>query len=339
MKHFHYKKEFVTELGASFPELTIAYHTYGRLNKERNNVVWVCHALTANSDVAEWWPGVVGDQCIIDPARYFIVCANILSSCYGTTGPLSIDPANGGPYLHNFPVITVRDMVKAHQLLRDHLEIENIYLLMGGSMGGYQALEWCVMEGERIEKLFLIATSAKETPWGIAIHTAQRLAIEADNSWNDATTGAGSKGLLAARAIGIITYRNYEIFKLTQAETQNDKTDNFRASSYILHQGNKLLQRFNAYSYWYLTKAMDSHNLARGRNSSLENMLGTISQKTLIIGIQTDLLCPLAELEFLSSHIPGNSYQIIASPYGHDGFITEHRQIAGHLRSWGLLSP
>jgi homoserine O-acetyltransferase/O-succinyltransferase len=334
MRQFHYQKEFVTESGALFPELTIAYNTYGQLNKEKNNVVWICHALTANSDVADWWPGVVGDDCVIDPSKYFIVCANILSSCYGTTGPLSLDPATGHPYYHNFPFITIRDMVKAHQLLRDHLEIENIFLLMGGSMGGYQALEWCMMEGNRIEKLFLIATSAKETPWGIAIHTAQRLAIEADNSWRDGSTDAGGKGLMAARAIGIITYRNYEIFKLTQAETENDKIDNFRASSYILHQGNKLLQRFNAYSYWYLTKAMDSHNLARGRNRQPEEMLATIRQKTLIIGIQTDLLCPLAELQFLSSHIPNNTYKIIDSPYGHDGFITEHLQITEQLSEW-----
>ena len=121
---------------------------------------------------------------------------------------------------------------------------------------------------------------------------------------------------------------------LTQAETQHDKTENFRASSYILHQGNKLLRRFNAYSYWYLSKAMDSHNLARGRNNSVEQVLASIRQKTMILGIQTDLLCPLAELEFLSIHIPDNIYRVIDSPYGHDGFITEHRQISEHLYGW-----
>lgn len=334
MKQFHYKKEFITESGGVLPELNISYHTYGQLNKEKNNVVWICHALTANSDVADWWPGVVGTHCAIDPSKYFIVCANILSSCYGTTGPLSIDKRTSSPYCHNFPMITIRDMVKAHQLLRDHLEIENIQLLMGGSMGGYQALEWGVMESHRIEKLFLIATSAKETPWGIAIHTAQRLAIEADSSWNDCSESAGNRGLMAARGIGMITYRNYEIFKQTQAETDNEKLDNFRASSYILHQGNKLSQRFNAYSYWYLTKSMDSHNLARGRNGSLQEVLASIRQKTMIVGIRTDLLCPLAETQFLSDHIPLNVYHVIDSPYGHDGFITEHRQITELLQEW-----
>ena len=155
MNHLYYEQPFELESGESLPGIQIAYHVYGHLNEAKSNVVWICHALTANSDAAHWWPGVVGPQGPITPDKYFIVCANILGSCYGTTGPLSVDPRTGKPYYHEFPMITIRDMVKAHILLRKHLGIEKIQLLMGGSMGGYQALEWAVMEKERIGRLAL----------------------------------------------------------------------------------------------------------------------------------------------------------------------------------------
>ncbi|RYF92234.1 MAG: alpha/beta fold hydrolase, partial [Chitinophagaceae bacterium] len=186
-QYYHYKENFHLENGEVLPGITIAYHTYGTPATDGSNTVWVCHALTANSHAAEWWPGVIGENGIIKPSQYFIVCANILGSCYGTTGPGSIDPGTGKPYYNDFPLITIRDMVKAHILLRQHLGIEKIHLLMGGSMGGYQALEWCVLEKDRIDNLFLLATSPAESAWGISIHTAQRLAIEADSTWKEHT--------------------------------------------------------------------------------------------------------------------------------------------------------
>ena len=171
---------------------------------------------------------------------------------------------------------------------------------MGGSMGGYQALEWCLMEPLVIQDLFLIATSAAESAWGIAVHTAQRLAIEADSTWMEMNEEAGAKGLRAARGIGILTYRNYAIMKEKQSDPDANKLDNYRASSYISYQGNKLSRRFNAYSYWLLTKAMDSHNIARNRGGDLKKVLTSITQRTLIVGITSDILCPLAEQEFLA---------------------------------------
>jgi homoserine O-acetyltransferase len=194
MNYFTYDAPFALEGGASLPGITIAYHTYGRLNEDRSNVVWVCHALTANSDAGHWWPGVVGEHGAVSPDNYFIVCANILGSCYGSTGPVSVDSRTGAPYFSHFPQVTIRDMVRAHILLRQHLGIDKIHLLMGGSMGGYQALEWAVMEKEVIRQLFLIATSPAESAWGIAVHTAQRLAIEADPSWRDEREDAGDQG-------------------------------------------------------------------------------------------------------------------------------------------------
>jgi homoserine O-acetyltransferase len=334
MHKLYLPEKYTLENGQVLPDLTIAYHTYGRLNKEKDNVVWVCHALTANSDVCSWWPGVVGEHCVINPEEHFIVCANILGSCYGSSGPLSIDPQTKKPYYARFPVVSIRDMVRANILLRKHLGLEKISLLMGGSMGGYQVLEWCLMEPEVIQKSFVITTSAAESPWGIAVHTAQRLAIEADATWKEDSPEAGRNGLKAARAIGMLTYRNYKIFALKQADTDFSKLDNFKASSYILHQGNKLALRFNAQSYWLLTKSMDSHNLARGRYASLQEALQHIRQPMLIIGIDSDILCPLTEQHFLAHHIPQASLQIISSDYGHDGFLVEAAAVSGHLSAW-----
>lgn len=328
------QEKFVMENGNVLPELTIAYHTYGKLNEAKDNVAWVCHALTANSDVFDWWPGVVGENCVINPEEHFIICANILGSCYGSSGPLTIDAATQKPYYSNFPLVSIRDMVNANILLRKKLGIEKIKLLMGGSMGGYQVLEWCLMEPTVIQNSFVITTSAAESAWGIAIHTAQRLAIEADATWKNNAANAGANGLKAARAIGMLTYRNYKIFSLKQSDPDFSKTDNYKASSYILHQGNKLAERFNAQSYWLLTKSMDSHNIARGRYPKLEEALSNIKQPMLIIGIDSDILCPLVEQQFLASHIPNSSLHVISSEYGHDGFLVEADTISRHLLQW-----
>jgi len=334
MNFFHHPHQIELEGGGILSELTVAYTTYGKMNADKSNVIWICHALTANSDAAEWWDGVVGRNHVIDPEKYFIVCANILGSCYGTTGPLSINPASGEPYYSSFPLVTIRDMVKAHILLRKHLEIEKIFLLMGGSMGGYQAMEWCLAENDRINRLLLLATSPTESAWGIATHTAQRLAMEADCTWEAASPDAGAKGLKAARAIGMLTYRNYGIMVQQQTDGDFEKLDHYKASSYINYQGDKLVQRFNARSYWLLTKSMDSHHLARGRGGNLQEVLKRITQKTLIIGISSDILCPLAEQEFLTHHIPKARLVVIDSDYGHDGFMVESKIISKYLREW-----
>lgn len=334
MKQFRHDSPFKLESGSQLDDLTIAYHTYGELNSRKDNVVWICHHLTANSDAALWWNGVVGEGFLLDPSRYFIVCANILGSCYGTTGPLSTNPATSKPYYSSFPFITIRDMVNAHILLRRHLGIDRIALLVGGSMGGYQALEWCLMERNRIDDLVLLSTSAAESAWGIAVHTAQRLAIEADSTFSDLSPEAGRKGLKAARAIGLISYRNHGILVKKQTDEDSSKTDRFRASSYIEYQGDKLVSRFNAQTYHLLTKAMDSHNLSRGRNKTMKEVLGDITQRTLIFGIHSDILCPLVEQEFLSKNIPDAKLVAIDSAYGHDGFMVESEQITGHIRQW-----
>lgn len=334
MQFFHYHHPFKTEGGAVLPALTIAYQTWGALNNAHDNVVWICHALTSNADAADWWPGMIGSGCVFDPEKQFIVCANMLGSCYGTTGPLTENEETATPFFNAFPIITIRDMVQAHVLLRQYLGIETIALLAGGSMGGYQVLEWAAMEPNRIEKLFLLATSATESAWGIAVHTAQRLAIEADASWKDADEKGGRNGLKAARAIGLLSYRNYTIMKAKQTDTDSEKTDNFKASSYINHQGDKLANRFHAYTYWLLTKAMDAHHIGRGRGKTAAQVLASLPQPTLVIAITSDLLCPPEEQRFLACHLPQARLVEIDSLYGHDGFLIEAEAISTQYRKW-----
>jgi len=333
LQKFTYNQPFKLESNEELPSLEIAYHAYGELNKKKNNVIWICHALSANSDAADWWSGLVGEGKAFNTKKYFIVCANILGSCYGSSGPLSINPNTERKYYSEFPQVTIRDMVNAHILLRKHLRIEKIFIGAGGSMGAYQILEWTAIEPKIFERTILMNTSARESAWGIAIHTSQRLAIEADPTWKKEANDAGYKGLKAARAIGMLTYRNYETFVRTQTDENNSKLDNYKASSYIHHQGDKLVKRFNAYSYWLLTKSMDSHNLARGRKK-MEDVWKPIKTKTLLIGMSSDILCPNAEQKFLAKHLSSATLKIIDSPYGHDGFLIEWEKLTKAITSF-----
>ncbi|QNF32957.1 homoserine O-acetyltransferase [Adhaeribacter swui] len=318
----HYPQPFLLECGKTLPQLQITYHTYGTYNPDKNNVIWVCHALTANADVFDWWKGLFGPGYLFNPDEHFIVCANILGSCYGTTGPLSENPVSGAAYFQNFPDISIRDMVAAHEILRQHLGISRINVLIGGSLGGQQAMEWAIQFPDLIENLLIIATNASHSPWGIAFNEAQRLAIRADETYYLNVPDGGRKGLKAARAVALLSYRTYHTYGKTQYETDLNKTDNFKAISYQNYQGEKLVNRFNAYSYVSLSKTMDSHNVGRSRGS-IEKALQQIKAKTLVVGISSDLLFPPQEQQYLTEHIPGAIYHEIDSFYGHDGFLIE----------------
>lgn len=328
-KHIH-SKPFPLEGGVTLSELEIAYQTYGALNKEKNNVIWVCHALTANSDVFDWWPGLFGENDLFNPEDYFIVCANNLGSCYGTTGPLTPNTEFNGALYSYFPNITIRDMVNAHDILRQHLGIEKIHTVIGGSQGGQQALEWAIVQPQLFNNLILVATNAVHSPWGIAFNESQRLAVKADRTYYSNNPEGGQKGLAAARSIALLSYRNYNTYGETQKESETDKTDDFRSASYQRYQGEKLVKRFNAYSYVTLSKAMDSHNVGRGRDS-VEKALAQVKAKTLVIGVSSDILFPLSEQRFLVNHIPNAFYSTIDSFYGHDGFLIETKKLTTEL--------
>lgn len=327
MKKYLHKELFPLESGKTLPGIEIAYHVYGDLDSPGKPVVWVCHALTANSDVFDWWKGLFGNEDLFNPREYTIVCANIIGGCYGSTGPLSINPETGEPYYHDFPLLTIRDITSAHEILRKHLRIEKIYLGIGGSLGGQQLMEWAISRPGLFENVAFIATNSRHSPWGIAFNEAQRLAIQSDETWKRREPNAGRAGLKAARAIALLSYRHYQAYGKTQQDNDFEKLDSFRASAYQQYQGEKLVHRFNAFSYWTLSKAMDTHNVARKRMSE-ESAFSRLRSRTIVIGITSDLLFPCIEQEHLADLIPGAEFCSIQSNYGHDGFLTETEQLS-----------
>lgn len=330
------KKQFFwpisLESGYTFEMIEIAWHLHGEPGSGKP-VVWVFHALTGNSDPVDWWGGIVGSGKVLDPDRFTIVCANVLGSCYGSTGPASVNPATGKPWFRTFPLVTIRDMVAAHELLRRHLGIDRIDLAIGSSLGAFQALEWAIADPDLIRALFFIAAGARCSPWAKAYNEAQRMAIEADPTFFDDHADGGKNGMKAARAIGMVSYRSYEAFRNTQADPENGQLDGFRASSYQRYQGEKLARRFNAYAYYALTKAFDSHDAGRGRGG-LAEALRRVKAKTHCVSIQTDLLFPVHEVEEVSRLIPGATHQTIESLYGHDGFLVENDKLEAMIRAF-----
>ena len=324
---YKYEGEFELECGVKLPSLTIAYDTYGKRNADSSNVIWVCHALTANSDVADWWPHTVEEGCFLDPEKYFTVCANFLGSHYGTTGPLSINPETSEPWYGDFPRITVRDMVRAHQLLAEHLEIKRVKLLIGSSIGGFQCLEWSVIDPDFAERTAFIATTPCTKPWAAAFNESQRMAIECDPTYGERNAEAGQMGLATARSIALLSYRGGMAYDKTQEDANPDEASfERRVHSYQRYQGEKLRRRFNAYSYVRLSQAVDSHNLGRGRGR-VEDVLKCIKSTSLVVAITSDILFPPSDHEILINNIPNVEYHLIDSDFGHDGFLVEHKQL------------
>lgn len=330
---YFYKHSFQLESGITLPGFELGYTTFGQINNDKSNVVWVFHALTANANPLEWWDGLVGFNKVIDLEKYFIVCVNMPGSCYGSISPLTKNSETGKPFYHDFPIITIRDMINMYALLQKELGISKIHIGIGGSMGGMQLLEWSIQSPKLFEHLILLATNAVHSSWGIAFNQSQRMAIETDSTWAEKNEQAGIKGLAAARAIALLSYRNYEAYNVTQRETDYDKMDDYKASSYQNYQGKKLTMRFNAFSYYALTKSMDTHHVGRGR-VSIANALKLIEANTLVIGIKSDVLFPIEEQKLLAAKIKNSSFACIDSIYGHDGFLVEHEKIERIIKSF-----
>ena len=322
--------QFELESGEELNGIHLGYHSFGKLNAERNNVIWVFHALTANSNPFDWWNDLIEDKPQFNLETQFIICVNIPGSCYGSIGPLSVNPLTELPFYHSFPLFTNRDVVKSFQLLKAHLKIGSIQLGIGGSLGGQQLLEWAVMEPDLFETIIPLATNAKHSPWGIAFNTSQRWAIENDPSWKLNSNEAGVEGLKLARSIALLSYRSAEIYNQNQLDTTDSIKEalkfEHKAISYQKYQGQKLANRFNAYSYYLLSQTMDLHDVGRGRGG-LKNALATIKAKTIIISISSDLLFPVEEQAFLKQHIKHATHFIIETNYGHDGFLVETKKI------------
>ena len=334
---YHYGKPFRLESGAELSDLQLTYTTLGKLNAAKDNVVWIFHALTANSNPAEWWPGLVGEGKFFDPSRHFIICVNKPGSPYGSSSPLTIDPATGEPYYTSFPVFTIRDIMRGYQLLQAHLGIEKIWVGLGGSTGGMQLLEWAVEDPDLFENIVPIATSAVLAPWGIAFNASQRMAIEADATWQERRPDAGQKGLAAARSIALLSYRHYNGYGITQTRDKQfvslDPAVTYAADNYQRYQGLKLVNRFNVVCYYRLTQTMDSHDLSRGRGS-IDQALARINARTLVIGIDSDVLYPIEEQQYLEQKIKGAKLLTLSSDFGHDGFLLEYDVIEKALQDF-----
>ena len=335
-KTFYYTQPFSLESGTTLPGFHITYTTLGALNTDGSNVIWVFHALTANSNPLEWWSGLIGDDKLFDPLQYFIVCVNMPGSCYGSLSPLDNDPVSSQPYYHAFPQFTTRDMIRCYQYLREALEIQSVYIGIGGSMGGQQLLEWAIDEPTLFQYIIPIATNAKHSAWGIAFNAAQRFCIESDPTWPQQNAQAGIDGMKTARAIAMLSYRNYISYTTAQTgwhETQGLIPTLSKAETYQHYQGEKLSKRFNAFSYYFLSRSMDLHDVSRGR-ISIDQALQKIQASALVIGIASDVLFPITEQEELAALIPDAKLVIIDSLYGHDGFLLEYEKIANSIKQF-----
>ncbi len=350
---FTRKEPFILESGQSLGEVQLAYETYGKLNKDGRNAILVCHALTAdahaaglpvldsrileeiplyrskNPDQPGWWNDLIGPGKALDTDRYFIISSNVLGSCYGSTGPASFKPGSRQTYGPDFPEITVRDMVRAQKRLLDSLGVKELFTAVGGSLGGMQVLEWALLYPQMIRSIIPIATSAGHSAWAIGYSHLTRQAIMTDPSWNNGYyRKQPHRGLSLARQIGMVSYRTDISFeqRFGRHKQAGAATAPFKVESYLSYQGKKLVQRFDANSLITLTRAMDNHDVGRGRKG-ISNALATINARALCIGISSDILYPASEQKQIARAIPHSLYRELISNDGHDSFLIETDRI------------
>lgn len=324
---FNDQNPLLLESGAQLAPVHVAYETYGILNDDGTNAILICHALTANAHAAGkhsaiektsgWWDPLIGPGRAFDTDRYFVVCPNILGSCYGTSGPASLNPVTGELYRLDFPQFTVRDIVNVQKRLLDFLGVHHLVTISGSSLGGMQVLEWPLMYPEFCESIIPISTATHQTAWCIALNTAARAAIINDPDWNHGDyERQPAKGLALARMIGMISYRSSAEFE------QRFGHDSYQIESYLRYQGEKLVSRFDANSYLYLSRAMDSHDIARDRDT-VANVLAQINCQVCCVGFNSDVRYPISNQQEIVKHIPNAKLHILDSIHGHDSFLIE----------------
>ncbi len=342
---------FVLECGKTLAPLTVAYETYGRLNEAGTNAVLICHALTANAHAAGyhspedetpgWWDALIGPRRAFDTKKYFVVCPNILGSCYGTTGPSSDNPKTDKPYRLSFPQFTIRDLVAVQKKLLEKLGVNRLAAVCGSSLGGTQVLEWGVTYPDFCETIIPISTSARQSAWCIGLNAIARAAIMSDPAWNNGFySQQPMQGLATARMVGMVSYRSAEEFERRFGrKRQNGSGDRFDAENffqvegYLRRQGEKLGKRFDANTYLYLSRAMDLHDVTYGR-SPLPEVLGSIKARVLCLGVSSDIRYPTREQKELARFIPQARYAEIDSIHGHDAFLIEFEQLTALIKTF-----
>lgn len=352
---------FFTELGGRLDEVTVAYETWGTLNANRDNVILVFHALTGDAHAAShpdipgdrpgWWEPVVGPGRPLDTNHYFVICANTLGSCYGTTGPRSIAP-DGNRYNLRFPALTVRDLVNCQLRLLDALGIERVAAVIGGSLGGMQVIEFAAMAPERAERAVVVAASARFHTQGIAYNEVQRRAIMLDPLWNNgdySDDAVPADGIGVARMLGMITFQSdpymherFDRMEATRPSAWNEFQGRFDVEGYLHHQGTKLARRFDANTYLYLSRAMDTHDIGRNRGGLVE-AAARITAKTTVISVSSDILFPVSYVRQTAEIILRNGgwadYFELDSPEGHDAFLKEFARLDPVIRSAVEVAP
>ncbi len=327
--------EFRLESGDVLQDVRIAYQTWGDRQHATSRAILICHALTGSADVDAWWPGIIGEGGAFNPEQDFVVCANILGSCYGTTGPVSLKPGSEERYRADFPQVTIGDMVELQRMLLDELGVDRIEVVTGPSLGGMQALEWAIRYPERVGAVVPIGVGGRHSAWCIGVSEAQRAAIAADPNWKDgyySDDALPEAGLAAARMMAVCTYRSWQSFDERFARDRRTP-DQFQVQSYLRHQGEKFNERFDANTYVTLTHAMHSHDLARGRGE-YPDVLSRIEQPALVVSVSTDTLYPPQEQQVLAQHMPNARYEVLGSAHGHDGFLIETQQLARLIRGF-----
>jgi homoserine O-acetyltransferase/O-succinyltransferase len=331
-QHWRQDAAFSLDSGEQLPNLQLAYRTWGKLNANADNAVIICHALTGSADADTWWSAILGPGKELDPHHDFIVCSNVLGGCYGSSGPSSLHP-DGNIWGARFPEITIRDQVGAQIKLADALGIRSIKQVIGGSLGGLQALEWALLDSERVRSVVTIAASAKHSAWCLTWNEAQRLAITADQKFQNghyAPNDPPRAGLGAARAIAMATYRSSGSLnqrfdrkqsKLLYAEHAKHP-DDFAARDWLRHHTHTLVERFDANSYLRLINAMDRHDIGEGRGGT-DTALQKILQKVLVVAITTDILYPPSDQFDLLEQLPNAKLAMLSSIHGHDGFLVD----------------
>jgi homoserine O-acetyltransferase len=323
-RHLELPGPFDLESGGRLHSPTVAYRTWGRLDGDGANAVLVCHALTGSADVERWWSPLLGPGRALDPDRDFIVCSNVLGSCYGTTGPASERPGGTGRWGGAFPDLTIRDIVRAQAALLDALGVRRLRLVLGGSLGGMQVLEWALLFPQRVDAIAPIAVSARHSAWCVALSEAQRQAIYADPRWRGGDYPAHDSpeaGLAAARAFAMCTYRSRASLE-RRFSRDRGAGGRFAVEGWLSHHGRALVERFDAASYVTLTRAMDTHDVGRGRGD-WRRALASVRAPALVVSIDSDVLYPPVEQAELAAALPGARLVTLSSPHGHDAFLIE----------------
>ena len=325
-------EEFRLESGKTLPHVRVAYRTWGEPKPE---ATLICHALTGSADADDWWNGLFGPGRVFDPSHDYIVAANVLGGCSGTTGPTSRKPGRLAPYGPDFPAVSIRDMVRLQALLLDHIGVDRLHLVIGGSMGGMQTLEWALMYPERVDAIVPIGVGAAQSPWAVGLSEAQRHAIVNDPWFRGGRYRKGrgpNNGLATARMIAMCSYRSPDNFATRFGRFEQDG-GGFAVQSYLRHQGAKLVDRFDANTYLTLLAAMDGYDLGRGRGP-IEAVLHHVATPALVVAISSDVLYPAAEGAELAGSLGNAEFTVLDKPQGHDAFLIETDELNDIVVDW-----